>query len=63
MEQALQIVGALVMVVGPLGSLLEAFGTVMNWPKLVAFAHRMEAVGADLPKLWRGSRYGKEAAK
>lgn len=63
MEQALQIVGAVVVVIGPLGSLLELFGTSMGWPKLVAFAHRMEAVGADLPKLWRGSRYGKEPVK
>lgn len=62
-SQALELLGAVAITIGPLGSLLEQFGTAVKWPKLVAIGQRLEAVGADLPKLWRGSRLTKEQAK
>ena len=41
---------------GLVGSALEAVGEYKKWPKLIAFAQRLEAASIDLPKLLRGSR-------
>lgn len=55
-DQLLFYVGAVAVCVGPLGSLLEFAGTAFKFSPLVALGQRLEALGADLPKLIRGSR-------
>jgi len=56
LESLLFYAGAVSVCVGPLGSLIELFGTSFKVSALVAFGQRLEALGADLPKLIRGSR-------
>ena len=53
----LQYAGALALVVGPVGPAIEAAGSAFKIPWLEAVGQRMEAFGADLPKLMRGSRF------
>jgi len=55
-DQILFYVGAASVCVGPLGSLIELVGTSFKVSALVALGQRLEALGADLPKLIRGSR-------
>jgi len=38
-------------VIGGTGSVLEAIGKWRAWPKLVAVGQKLEAIGADIPKL------------
>jgi hypothetical protein len=57
----LQVLGALTLTIGPVGTALEAIGTALGLARLVAFGQRLEALGHDLPKLVRGSRYTKQA--
>lgn len=39
------------LVIGGTGSLLEAIGNWRNLPKLIAIGQKLEAIGADIPKL------------
>jgi hypothetical protein len=63
LNEVLQYAGAVALTIGPLGSFLELAGEAFKWPKLVAFGQRLESIGADLPKLIRGSRLTREQAK
>jgi hypothetical protein len=63
LDQILMYAGAVAVCVGPLGSFLELVGETFGWARLVAFGQRLEALGADLPKLIRGSRATKLKAE
>ncbi len=56
LEQILTLIGAISLAIGPLGSTIEAIGEATKSPKLIALGQRLEAIGADVPKLLRGSR-------
>lgn len=51
------ILAAMWPLVGPLGTVLEAIGEKFNYPLLVAFGQRLEAISVDVPKAIRGSRF------
>lgn len=63
LDQILFYAGAVAVCVGPLGSFVELIGETFKWPALIAFGQRLEALGADLPKLIRGSRANKLQAE
>lgn len=56
-QTILQYAGALALVIGPVGTALESIGNAFKVPFLVALGTRFEAIGADIPKLVRGSRF------
>lgn len=45
------------LVVGGVGTALETFGVATSQLWLERFGQRLEAIGTDVPKLLRGSRY------
>lgn len=45
--------------VGAVGTGLEHIGELTGSAALEKFGQRLEALGTDLPKFWRGSRFSK----
>lgn len=43
--------------VGGIGTAIEHAGETFGLPGVERFGQRLEALGTDFPKLWRGSRF------
>lgn len=45
--------------IGATGTAIEHIGETLGSDVLERFGQRLEAIGTDFPKLWRGSRFSK----
>jgi len=60
LAQLFALVIALSFAVGAFGTGLESLGEAHGWQWLEKLGQRIEAVGSEVPKLLRGSRYTNE---